>query len=465
MNDSSLVNLTEIDIHESYKFMNNTDFVKFRESITWIDVMYETFWDKYLEITKFIFERPQVQEMIKPNSNVTFDLIITEALISFGIYGLAHRFDAPIIGVSTLGYWNFNYYYWGSSVLPSHPSSFEMGDCTGFDLPFWQRLQNFIRLWSFIYYTSEHIYPKHQKLAEEFLGPGVPDLRDLERNLSIVLNVEDNFASFVRPIPAKEIRIGPLHIRHNWLKPLPDDLRCFLDESTSGFIYISFGTSSKIESFGEEARQALVNVIEKLPYRIVLKLQVKTLLNRIPKNVFVSKWFPQQTLLDHPNVKLFIYQGGQQSTSETLHYGVPVIGIPILADQDRNVKRLVNLGMGRHIRYSDLTFETLNESIFHVWHDERYAKRAKEMRKLMRDKPFNGTNLAIRWIEHVMRYKGAPFLQSSLSYEPWYQRNDIDVVAFISVSLLVLASSILLITRKIILHVRKSKPWRKEKFA
>lgn len=51
----------------------------------------------------------------------------------------------------------------------------------------------------------------------------------------------------------------------------------------------------------------------------------------------------------HPNCKLFVTHGGLLSTTETLHYGVPIIGIPLFADQFINVMRAVRKGYGLQV--------------------------------------------------------------------------------------------------------------------
>lgn len=54
-------------------------------------------------------------------------------------------------------------------------------------------------------------------------------------------------------------------------------------------------------------------------------------------------------LTAHPKIKLFIYQGGQQSTEEAINFGVPIIAFPILGDQDYLVRRIEALGMGKYL--------------------------------------------------------------------------------------------------------------------
>lgn len=58
----------------------------------------------------------------------------------------------------------------------------------------------------------------------------------------------------------------------------------------------------------------------------------------------------------------------------------------------------------------------------------------------MRDEPMPGRDLAIYWVEHVLRHGGAKHLQIAAKDVPLYQRHMIDVSLF----LVVVASIVLL---------------------
>ncbi|CAH2058054.1 unnamed protein product, partial [Iphiclides podalirius] len=73
----------------------------------------------------------------------------------------------------------------------------------------------------------------------------------------------------------------------------------------------------------------------------------------------------------HPNVKLFITQGGLQSTDEAITAGVPLIGIPMLGDQWYNVEKYVHHGIGVRLDIENLTEELLKNAIIEVAEDER----------------------------------------------------------------------------------------------
>lgn len=85
-----------------------------------------------------------------------------------------------------------------------------------------------------------------------------------------------------------------------------------------------------------------------------------------PENVLISKWLPQQDLLGHPNIKLFITQGGLQSFEEAVLNGVPLLALPFIADQFGNAMRIEKLGIGLYLDYNTLSKEILLSSILEI---------------------------------------------------------------------------------------------------
>lgn len=68
----------------------------------------------------------------------------------------------------------------------------------------------------------------------------------------------------------------------------------------------------------------------------------------------------------HPNVKVFVSQGGFQSLEEALHAEVPLVVVPRISDQFHNAKRAVRRGMGLTIDFETMTKEDFRDAILEV---------------------------------------------------------------------------------------------------
>jgi len=77
----------------------------------------------------------------------------------------------------------------------------------------------------------------------------------------------------------------------------------------------------------------------------------------------------------HPNVRLFITHGGLLSTQETVYWGVPVVGIPLLGDQKLNMARAVAAGYGILLDYANVTAESLDWALKEALENSRYFQR------------------------------------------------------------------------------------------
>lgn len=100
----------------------------------------------------------------------------------------------------------------------------------------------------------------------------------------------------------------------------------------------------------------------KLPYKVLWKFEDDQM-DRKPENIKISKWLPQQDILRHSNIKLFITQAGLQSIEEALSNGVPLLALPFMADQHFNAKTISKLGFGLYFDFQTLSEEQFLTSI------------------------------------------------------------------------------------------------------
>ena len=139
--------------------------------------------------------------------------------------------------------------------------------------------------------------------------------------------MEDRFSVFISnhhpvthgswPYLPNVVEVGGLGIKE--AKPLTGDLRTFLDSASGGAVYISFGSAITSSQFSEEKLEQLLGVFRSLPqYSFVWKWDSQ--IENLPANVKTKNWIPQQDLLGHPNLRVFVTHGGMGGVSEAIYH-------------------------------------------------------------------------------------------------------------------------------------------------
>jgi UDP:flavonoid glycosyltransferase YjiC (YdhE family) len=125
------------------------------------------------------------------------------------------------------------------------------------------------------------------------------------------------------------------------------DLEDFISAgSDMGFIYVSMGSSVKAANMPEHLRQLLIHTFARLPYRVLWKYESNVIQNDLPPNVKISRWLPQQDILGHKKLKVFITHGGLLSMYETVYHAAPAIVMPVFCDHDSNSEKAATDGYG-----------------------------------------------------------------------------------------------------------------------
>ncbi|KAG0713354.1 UDP-glucuronosyltransferase 1-1 [Chionoecetes opilio] len=138
-------------------------------------------------------------------------------------------------------------------------------------------------------------------------------------------------------------------------------------------------------------------------------------------------------------LRLFITHGGLLSTLESMYHGVSVLGMPVFADQHTNMMEVEQNGWGKVLHWSELTPETLRQKISEVINDKSLREEAQRRSVVMRDQAQRPEDVAVFWVEYVLRHHGAPHLVSPVRSMPWYQLYNVDIwVTLLVVDLLII---------------------------
>ena len=86
----------------------------------------------------------------------------------------------------------------------------------------------------------------------------------------------------------------------------------------------------------------------------------------------------------HVLADLFITHGGMNSVSEAMHFGVPMLVLPVLNDQPINAEQVKRLGIGRRLRAFPLSAKRLYREAISVLRDQEIKIKAAQMRQQLR---------------------------------------------------------------------------------
>ncbi|XP_066137697.1 UDP-glycosyltransferase UGT5-like [Euwallacea fornicatus] len=378
-----------------------------------------------LEGTNMTLNHPKVKQLI--NSGKTFDLFITEYFLNEPILIFSHIFNCPMVLLNSLGITPPINTITGNPQPISYISQESSGNFNE-TLSFIDRLQNL-----FVYVMlggmrSYYLLPKQNELLQT-LYPNSPSVYELlDRVELVLLNSHISTNAAVHLVP-NMVEIGGYFVDPP--KPLPSDLQNFMDGAQEGVIYFSLGSNAKSKDMAPERKEMFFNVFRRLKEKVIWKFEED--LPHKPENVLIQKWCPQQDILAHPNVKLFITHGGLLSTTETIYHGVPILAIPIFADQPANAARAVAGGYGLSINYKDnFTEAQLDHLVHELLHNPKYRENAQKRAKLYHDRIMKPMETAVYWMEHVIRHGGVSHLKVAGIKLPWYKYYMMDVIVFLA---------------------------------
>jgi UDP:flavonoid glycosyltransferase YjiC (YdhE family) len=157
-------------------------------------------------------------------------------------------------------------------------------------------------------------------------------------------------------------------------------------------VYVTFG------SVAGQFPQALpvyglaVRAVEDLPARVLLTVGRDLDLDALPSapdNVRVERWVPQQDVLGHAAAA--VVHGGSGSTLGAIAAGVPLVVVPLFADQPQNAARVAEVGVGVAVvpdrDAPEAALSPLREAILELLRDESYRERAAALAAESRAQP------------------------------------------------------------------------------
>lgn len=442
----AVTNYTEIIIEGAYNRINEAEYnyelmgsmSTFENSIIWFH------WGQ--DACDYAMGTKGVKRLLGFKGKEQFDLIIVDQTLEECFLSFAPIFNSPpIIAISAYVSPPWINTIVGNPQIPSFTNTYILPYTD--HMTFMQRMTNFL-LHNFVifYWTFYHI-PAMDSIARKHLGDSVVVPSEvIKENISLAM-VNTHFSiDYPRAIVPAMIQVGGMQVKPG--KKLPKDIEKFLDEAQHGAIFFSLGTNIRSDKLSKEKVKALLDAFSELPQRVLWKFESDSLQN-LPNNVAVKKWMPQNDILAHPNVCLFFSHAGMLSIQEAMYHGVPILGMPFLADQNVNIFKLASHGVGEKLVYETLTKQSVLKAIHQILDNPSYKENMRKLSILYRDQPQTPLERAVYWTEYVIRHKGAKHLRARSVDMPLYVYLLFDVIAVLLIGIICVILLFILVMKTI----------------
>jgi UDP:flavonoid glycosyltransferase YjiC (YdhE family) len=171
-------------------------------------------------------------------------------------------------------------------------------------------------------------------------APGLPDLQFIHESPWLDLYVYPREVDYARSRP-----LGPAwHALDSCVRE-PDGVF----EWPAGFepgggeplVYLSLGS---LGGANVELMRRLLGFLAEAPYRLIVSKGPQADLLELPPKAWGEEVLPQPAIL--PGVGAVITHGGNNTVTEALHFGKPMVVLPLFWDQYDNAQRMDELGFG-----------------------------------------------------------------------------------------------------------------------
>jgi MGT family glycosyltransferase len=351
------------------------------------------FWKDFIRDTGPVFRKPTIEQLegfIRPTWQALvdgamhvedrlkeiFDDVAPDAIVEDNVVGFPAvvTADCPWVRIVSC-----NPLEVPDPDLPPVFSGYPTGDRSG-----WEEFREEYRR------THGDLHASFDEFVQERGCPPLPELEFIHRSAYLNLFLYPEEADYERARP-----LGPMWERLNsCVRMERDDFE--VPDGDGPLVYLSLGS---LGSADVELMQRLVDLLAAGGYRAIVSKGPQHDQIELREGQAGAELVPQPAIL--PRVDAVITHGGNNTVTECLHFGRPMVVLPLFWDQYDNAQRMEELGLG--VRLDTFEFEDglLGESIERLVADEDVAGRLEAISSRLQASP--GTEKAADCVESVLK--------------------------------------------------------------
>jgi MGT family glycosyltransferase len=187
--------------------------------------------------------------------------------------------------------------------------------------------------------THAEMHAAFDAFCVERGAPPLPDLEFIHESPHLNLYLYPDEADYARATPLDgrwvNLQASVRTTDAAWELPEP------LASADGPLIYLSLGS---LGSGDVALMQKLIDALADTRYRVIVSMGPQHEQLRLATNMTGAEFLPQTSLL--PRVDLVITHGGNNTVTESLYFGKPMIVMPLFWDQYDNAQRMDETGFG-----------------------------------------------------------------------------------------------------------------------
>ncbi len=240
--------------------------------------------------------------------------------------------------------------------------------------------------------THRPLWTEYNDWVQEMGAPPLPDLQFIHTSEQLNLYVYPAELDYLdrRPLDPTWHRLDS-SVRTT---DEPYELPAALRDGPGSLLYFSLGS---LGSADVELMNRTIEILAETPHRYIVSQGPLHAEVTLADNMVGAEFLPQASLL--PMVDAVITHGGNNTTTEALHFGKPMIVLPLFWDQYDNAQRVHETGYGIRLDTYGHTPDQLRTAVERVVSDEGLRRRTATAGERIR--AVDGVGRAADLIERV----------------------------------------------------------------